>query len=212
MPGKLILRIAHSLYSPARINAVFAPAIADFHAELREADGPVAALFVRARWVLSLLVLLALTAFVPVPRTAARAGIAVLRPDRAWVFLVLAVALYAAPLFAPWALFQYFVAGALATGAVFSFCMARWHRHHSGAASGAEGHLASGEINLASIPVTDDAAGLLFAIGSVCLVVVGLADLWWYFAAAAVGSVVVAAGLLVLHASRPSAAMNSIRS
>jgi hypothetical protein len=67
------------------------------------------------------------------------------------------------------------------------------------------------EINLSAIHVGGDIAGLIFAAGSVAIVIVGLRAMWWYFLAVALGSVLVACMLIVTgHNERLSQTRNSI--
>jgi hypothetical protein len=54
-------------------------------------------------------------------------------------------------------------------------------------------------INFSNMPVGGDLGGLIFAVGSVVAVVIGLPYLGWFFAAALGGGLAVAAVLLAWH-------------
>jgi hypothetical protein len=54
-------------------------------------------------------------------------------------------------------------------------------------------------INFSNMPVGGDLGGLIFAVGSVAVVVIGLPYLGWFFAAALAGGIALAAALLVWH-------------
>jgi hypothetical protein len=54
-------------------------------------------------------------------------------------------------------------------------------------------------INFSNMPVGGDLGGLIFAVGSVAAVVIGLPYLGWFFAGALAGGFAVAAALLVWH-------------
>jgi len=60
------------------------------------------------------------------------------------------------------------------------------------------------EINFSSTPVGGDAGGLLFAVGSVVLVIVGVPGMAWYFLSAVVVGLLFAAALFTRRASHPS--------
>jgi hypothetical protein len=59
------------------------------------------------------------------------------------------------------------------------------------------------QINFSSTRVPGDIAGLMFAAGTILIVVVGLPGFWWFFVAAALASGVVA-WLRVRHLSCPT--------
>jgi hypothetical protein len=196
--GSLFLRIAARLFPEQSVVSVLHPAIADYRQELREA-GRSRALrgWVRLRWSMALWRVLAATAmWTPYAPTRRAIAFAPVRRDRAWILMLFAAALYAIG----WQLFHGFVLGAALAGMAFACSLRLWNNLHPARRLPAGEHPASGEINLSAIPVAGDAAGLIFAIGSICIVVTGLPGLWWYFALAATGSVVVAVSLFAAHA------------
>ena len=102
-------------------------------------------------------------------------------------FLVLLVALLLA---ASWLFFKAFILASALAGALAAVLIRRWHTRHPSALPYAP-RTRVPEINLSRIPVAGDAAGLMFAVGGVAVVIIGVPDLAWYFVSA-----LVCAGLL----------------
>jgi hypothetical protein len=98
------------------------------------------------------------------------------------------------------------------SGTALAAAIRAWNsRHPQGLVTPGRDRSAQPEINLSAIHVGGDIAGLIFAAGSVAIVIVGLRTMWWYFLAAALGSVLVAGGLIALrYDQRLSQADNSI--
>src|SRR5215207_8710680 len=122
-------------------------------------------------------------------------------PPKGAGFLVLLVALL---LPATWLFFKAFIVASAVTGALAAVLIRRWHTRHPSALPYTPRTRAP-EINLSRIPVADDAAGLMFAVGGVAVVIIGVPDLAWYFVSA-----LMCAGLLawalVAHRDRPATA------
>jgi hypothetical protein len=92
-------------------------------------------------------------------------------------FLVLLVVLLVA---ASWVFFKAFIVATAVAGVTVAVLMRRWHtRHPSLLPYSARTRVP--EINLSGIPVGGDVAGLMFAAGSVAVVIVGVPDMAWYF-------------------------------
>jgi hypothetical protein len=107
----------------------------------------------------------------------------------------------AALLVATWPFFGTFTIATLITGLCMSIAMQLWHEQHPATAFARGGtHALPAEINLASIPVRDDAGGLFFAVGSV-LILMGLPPLRWFL----LGSIVCAvlAAFVMIAVRRP---------
>ena len=102
-------------------------------------------------------------------------------------FLMLLVALLLA---ASWFFFREFILMSAVAGTTAAALMRRWHTRHPSALPYAP-RVRVPEINLSRIPVNGDAAGLMFAVGGVAVVIIGVPDLAWYFLSA-----LVCAGLL----------------
>jgi hypothetical protein len=174
---------------------VFQPAVADLQEEL--ADAGVSGLrraVTRCRWYCALLRLL-LVVGLTMPSVSAERAVLFTSPRRSggWFLFLLAAALYTGT----WPFFGWFVAAALPAGLVLAVTMRAWHdRHPDTVPRPATPGARAPEINLSAIPVGGDVAGLMFALGSVAIVLVGLPTLWWFVAAVVIGSVLVAVGRL----------------
>ena len=92
-------------------------------------------------------------------------------------FLVLLVALLLA---ASWLFFKTFIVASAIAGAAAAILIRRWHTRHPSVLPYAT-RARVPEINLSRIPVAGDAAGLMFAAGSVAIVIIGVPDMAWYF-------------------------------
>jgi hypothetical protein len=186
--GARFLHLARLLYSEQTVDAVFLPAVADLQEDLAAA-GPsrFRRVVTRWRWHGALLVLLVAAATVPAPlngRAAARQR----QRSGGWFLALLAMTLYGGT----WPFFGGFVAGALPAGLALAIAMRAWNNRHPDALAAPAGDGRDPEINLSAIHVGGDVAGLMFAAGSVAIVLLGLPALWWFVAAVCVGSVLVA--------------------
>ena len=116
-------------------------------------------------------------------------------------FLVVLVAVLLA---ASWLFFKAFIVASAVAGVLAAVLIRRWHTQHPSALPDAT-RTRVPEINLSRIPVGGDVAGLIFAAGSVVVVIVGVPNMAWYFVSA-----LVCAGLLawalVAHRSRTATA------
>lgn len=101
---------------------------------------------------------------------------------------LLAMALFAAI----WSMFGYFVLAAVGGGVIMAIALRRWNTRHPSQLA-ATSRRPDAEINLSSIPVAGDFGGLLFVIGAIITVLLGLPDIRWFV----LGSVVVG-GLMAL--------------
>ena len=95
-------------------------------------------------------------------------------------FLVVLVAVLLA---ATWLFFKAFIVASAVAGTIAAVLIRRWHTQHPSALPYAP-RTRVPEINLSRIPVGGDAAGLMFAAGSVVIVIVGVPDMAWYFVSA----------------------------
>ena len=122
-------------------------------------------------------------------------------PVKGTWFLILLVALLLA---ATWLFFKAFIVASAVTGALAAVLIRHWHTRYPSVLPYTP-RTRVPEINLSRIPVAGDAAGLMFAVGGVAVVIIGVPDLAWYFVSA-----LVCAGLLawalVAHRDRPAIA------
>jgi hypothetical protein len=84
---------------------------------------------------------------------------------------------------AVWPFFQVFIVAAIAVGLGAAVTMRRWNTGHPSTLPNPSSTRRP-EINLSAIPVGGDAAGLIFAVGSVIVVLVGVPGMTWYFVSA----------------------------
>ncbi len=186
--GTRFLHLARRLYSEQTVAAVFVPAVADLQEELAAAgDRRIRRVVTRGRWCAALLVLLVAAATVPATPIQRRASAPQRQRSGGWFLALLAMALYGGT----WPFFGGFIAGALPAGLALAIAMRAWNNRHPDAVA-TPGDDRDPEINLSAIHVGGDVAGLMFAAGSVAIVLLGLPALWWFVAAVCVGSVLVA--------------------
>ena len=76
----------------------------------------------------------------------------------------------------------------------------RWHTRHPDTLPYAPRSNVP-EINLSRIPVGGDVAGLMFAAGSVAVVIIGVPDMAWYFVSALICAAVLAWALFAYRAA-----------
>ncbi len=110
-----------------------------------------------------------------------------------------------------WSMFGWFVLAAVGGGVIMAIALRRWNtRHPSQLAPRAS--TPGAEINLSSIPVAGDIGGLLFVIGAIVTVLLGLPDIRWFVLGSVVVGAVLAGGLFAWRSSQTSrlAPVNSI--
>jgi len=112
-------------------------------------------------------------------------------------FLVLLVVLLLA---ASWLFFKAFIVASTVTGAAAAVLIRRWHTRHPDTLPYAPRSNVP-EINLSRIPVGGDVAGLMFAAGSVAVVIIGVPDMAWYFVSALICAAVLAWALFAYRAA-----------
>jgi hypothetical protein len=116
---------------------------------------------------------------------------------------LLVVALFAAI----WSMFGWFVLAAVAGGAIMAIALRRWNTRHPSdlAPAGGRGSMPGAEINLSSIPVAGDLAGLMFVISAIATVLLGLPDIRWFVLGSVVVGAVLACGLFAWRSSQAGA-------
>ena len=112
-------------------------------------------------------------------------------PPKGAGFLVLLVALLMA---ATWLFFKAFIVASAVAGTLAAMLLRRWHTRHPSALPYSP-RTRVPEINLSRIPVAGDEAGLMFAVGGVAVVIIGVPDLAWYFVSALACAGLLACGL-----------------
>lgn len=113
-------------------------------------------------------------------------------------FLTLLVALLVS---SGWFFFKEFIVAATAAGLGAAVLIRHWHtRHPSVLPYAARARVP--EINLSRIPVDGDVAGLMFAAGSVAIVIVGVPDMAWYFVTSLACAGLLAWAMFSAHGAR----------
>jgi hypothetical protein len=125
-------------------------------------------------------------------------------PSKGAGFLVLLVALLLA---ATWLFFKAFIVASALAGALAAVLLRRWHTKHPSTLPYSP-RTRVPEINLSRIPVAGDAAGLMFAVGGVAVVIIGVPDLAWYFVSALVCAGLFAWGLFACRSARGRGALD----
>ena len=112
--------------------------------------------------------------------------------------------LVAALLLATWPFFSAFTLGTLIVGAIVGVTMRSWNNEHPTTVAVPDQTLRP-EINLSAIPVRGDGAGLLFAVGSV-VILLALPQLRWFLIASVGCAVLTGYALIAWRARHQSVA------
>ena len=201
-PGTTLLTIARLLFNEHLISTVVQPTISDLQREIAAA-GPHRFKRLRAQWrgywAFWTVMLVAPLTFRPSP--AQQAG-AVAFPDAvarlAVASIVVALLVIVGPLLGA------SVAAIAAAGALFAIVMHAWYvRHPSDIPAPAEPKRRTPQINFSSTEVPGNICGLIFVVGSVFIVAVGLPSVIWFLFAAMVAGCFLAWGLVTWHTRHP---------
>jgi hypothetical protein len=203
VPGTTLLTIARLLFNEHLISTVVQPTISDLQREIAAA-GPRRFKRLRARWrgywAFWTVMLVAPLTLRPSP--AQQAG-AVAFPDAvarlAVGSIVVTLLVIVGPLLGVW------VAAITAAGALFAIVMHAWYvRHPSDIPAPTEPkRRRAPQINFSSTEVAGNIGGLIFVVGSVFIVAVGLPSVIWFLFVAAVAGSFLAWALVVWHVSHP---------
>jgi hypothetical protein len=111
--------------------------------------------------------------------------------------------LVAALLVATWPFFGTFTVAAVIAGFFLSLQMRTWHTEHPATDGEPQIEAVHPGINMASIPVRGDGAGLLFAAGSVAILL-ALPQIRWFLIASVICAAVAGFALVKWHARASS--------
>ncbi|HWF83270.1 MAG TPA: hypothetical protein VG222_00390 [Vicinamibacterales bacterium] len=96
------------------------------------------------------------------------------------------------------------VAFVAAAGALLAIVIHAWYRRHpSDLPTPTEPQRRSPQINFSSTEVAGNVGGLIFVVGSVIIVAVGLPSVFWFLLAGTVAGCFLAWGLVAWHTSHP---------
>ena len=202
-PGKVLLRLGRVIFHEQAMDSTVVPTIADLRQEWHEAGSPHGRLAARWRgyrafWALAVR---APFAFPPDPTAMPRAGLAEWLPRAgAWAIGVASIASWWAAA-GPWAL------GLIPGSILVAVAVHAWHvRHPARQRSHVRGH--EPQINISSIYVGGDVGGLIFVVGSVTIVLLGVPMARWFVPGVALGSLALAWLLARHHATHPTAPLS----
>jgi hypothetical protein len=201
-PGTTLLTIARLVLTEHLISTVVQPTVADLQREISHA-GPHGLQRLRARWrgYCAFWTVMLVAPFASPSSPAADAG-AVAFPDAiarlAVASIVITFIVFVGPLFGIW------VAVTLAAGAVSAVLIHAWHdRHPSDVPAPPDRQRQWPQINFSSTEVAGNIGGLIFVVGSVFVVSVGLPSVIWFLCAATGAGVCLAWALVAWHTSHP---------
>ncbi len=201
VPGTTLLKIARLLFNEHLLSSVVQPTIADLQREIADA-GPHGLNRLRARWrgYCAFWTLMLVAPLGSSASPAADAG-AVAFPDAIARLAVgsILVALLAVigPVLGAW------VAVVALAGALFAILIHAWYDQHPSDVP-IPARWGSPQINFSSTEIAGNVGGLIFVIGSVFIVVVGLPSMIWFLFAATVAGCFLAWALVAWHRSHPT--------
>jgi hypothetical protein len=200
--GETLLKIARLLFDEHVLSTVIAPTIADLQREIADA-GPDRLKRVRAQWrgyrafwTLALIAPFASWGLPPQQAGTVAFPDAVARLAAASILLALLALV--GPALAVW------MAVVLVSGILVAMVIHVWYkRHPSNLPTPTEPQRRSPQINFSSTEVAGNVGGLIFVVGSVFIVVIGLPSVIWFLFGATIAGCLVAWGLVTWHASHP---------
>jgi hypothetical protein len=101
--------------------------------------------------------------------------------------------------------FGWFIAAAILSGVIAAIVLQRWNARHPSAFAPIEPMtpMAEARINMSAIPVGGDVGGLIFVVGSLVIVVLGLPDVRWFVLGSMASGAALAASLFVWRRLAP---------
>jgi hypothetical protein len=108
---------------------------------------------------------------------------------------------------ASWLFFKAFIVASTVAGLGTALVIRRWHTRHPSLLPDAA-RTRVPEINISRVPVGGDMAGLMFAAGSIVIVIVGVPDMAWYFVSSLVCAGLFAWAVFAARAGRPARLTN----
>jgi hypothetical protein len=202
VPGTTLLKIARLLLSDYLLSTVVQPTISDLQRETANA-GPNRHKRLRAQWrgYCAFWTVMLVAPFVPWSSAITNVG-AVAFPDAiarlAVGSIVVTLLAIVGPVLGAW------VAVIAALGTLFAILIHVWHdRHPSDIPIPTEAQRRSPQINFSSTEVAGNVGGLIFVVGSVFIVAIGLPSVIWFMFAATGAGCFLAWALVTWHTSHP---------
>ena len=198
VPGTLLLKIARLIFNEQLLSVVVEPTISDLQREVAHA-GPGGLARLRARWrgYCAFWKLMLVVPFASWASPAEDAG-AVAFPDAiarlAVGSIVVALSAVVGPVLGAW------IAAVTACGALVAIAIHAWYnRHPSAIPAPTEPQRRSPQINFSSTEVAGNVGGLIFVVGSVFIVALGLPSVIWFLSAGTAAGCLLAWGLAAWH-------------
>jgi hypothetical protein len=210
VPGTTLLKIARRLLSEQLVSTLVEPTIADLQCDVADA-GASRRKRLHARWrgYRAFWTVMLVAPFASSGASSRTAGAAAF--PNAVVCLVTGAALLVLvavinpPLGAS-------VAVVAAVGTLFAFAIHAWYqRHPSDLPAPAERRWRTPQINFSSTEVAGNSGGLIFVLGSVFIVAVGLPSVFWFLLAGTVAGCLLAQGLVAWHTRHPHRSLEENR-
>jgi hypothetical protein len=197
IPGTILLRIARVLFTEQVLTTVVQPTIADLQREMAKAD-PRERLRARwggywAFWKIALASPALDTGAIAFPDAVARLATA---------SIVVALIVIVGPALGAVS------ALVAAAGALFAIVLHAWYvRHPSDLPAPAEPPKQTPQINFSSTEVAGNIGGLIFVVGSVFIVAIGLPSVIWFLFAATFAGCLLAWALVAWHTRHPKSGL-----
>ena len=200
-PGTTLLKIARLLCDEHLVSTVVHPTISDLQREIAAAP-PNSFKRLRAVWrgYCAFWIVMLVIPFASASPRAEDAGVVAL-PNLARVAvgsIIIMLMIVVGPVLGAW------VSGVMAAGTAFAMLIHAWYvRHPSDLPTPTERRRHPLQINFSSTEVEGNIGGLIFAVGTVVIVDVGLPPVIWFLFAAIAAGCLLAWGLVAWHASHP---------
>ena len=202
VPGTRLLKIARLLFNEHLLLKVVQPTISDLQREIADA-GPNGHKRLRAQWrgYCAFWTVMLVAPFVPWSSPAENVG-AVAFPDAIARLAVGSIVVALLAVVGP--VLGASVAVIMAVGTLFAILIHAWYdRHPSDIPIPTEPQRRSPQINFSSTEVAGNIGGLIFVVGSVFIVAIGLPSVIWFLFAATVAGCFLAWALVTWHTSHP---------
>jgi len=206
VPGTFLLKIARLLFNDRVHASIVQPTIADLQREVANA-GPNRTERLRARW-RGYAAFWRLTVVSPFALSTSPAdAVGVAFPDAvarlAVGSIVVALLAIVGPALGAWA------ALVAAAGALFALLIHRWYARHPSdiAVPDEPRQRGTPQINFSSTEVAGNIGGLIFVVGSVFVVAIGLPSVIWFLFAATIAGCFVAWALVAWHTRHPKSGL-----
>jgi hypothetical protein len=199
LPGATLLKLAPLLFNEPFVSAVVRPTIADLQSEFLAAGSSRGKrLRARCRGYLAFWAILIAAPFASWTASTETARGYRLAKGRLALALIAATLVVFAPALGVW------IAGAVVIGAPVAMVIHAWNaRHPSDVPSPSDPPWRSPQINFSSTEIAGNVGGLIFVLGSVLVVSLGLPSVFWFLVAAAIAACFLAWALVAWHTRHP---------